>query len=335
MPQEMNAIDPAGPGGPEVLTLVRRPVPKPGAGELLIEVAAAGVNRPDVLQRRGVYPPPPGAPTIPGLEVAGIVAAVGAEVPEALVGQPVCALVAGGGYAEFCVAPVGQCLPVPAALTMVEAAAMPETLFTVWSNLFERAYAMEGESALVHGGTSGIGTMSIALGQLFGLKVIVTCGSDGKCARALELGAAAAINYRTQDFVAEVQQLTDGQGVNVVLDMVGGAYLPRNLECLAEDGRHVSIAVQGGISAEINIARIMGRRLTLTGSTLRPRSVAFKSLVADEIARSVWPFVEEGRLKPVVHATFPLAEVASAHAMMEAGDHIGKIVLVTGAEGGS
>ena len=331
----MNAIDPAGPGGPEVLTLVRRPVPKPGAGELLIEVAAAGVNRPDVLQRRGVYPPPPGAPTIPGLEVAGIVAAVGAEVPEALVGQPVCALVAGGGYAEYCVAPVGQCLPVSAALTMVEAAAMPETLFTVWSNLFERAYAMEGESALVHGGTSGIGTMAIALGQLFGLRVIVTCGSDGKCARALELGAAAAINYRTQDFVAEVQQLTDGQGVNVVLDMVGGAYLPRNLECLAEDGRHVSIAVQGGISAEINIARIMGRRLTLTGSTLRPRSVAFKSLVADEIARSVWPFVEEGRLKPVVHATFPLAEVASAHAMMEAGDHIGKIVLVTGAEGGS
>lgn len=329
MPQEMNAIDPAGPGGPEVLVLARRPVPQPGAGELLIEVAAAGVNRPDVLQRRGGYPPPPGAPSIPGLEVAGIVAAVGAEVPEALVGQPVCALAAGGGYAEYCVVPVGQCLPVPGALTMVEAAAMPETLFTVWSNLFERAYATEGESTLVHGGTSGIGTMAIALGQLFGLRVIVTCGSDEKCARALALGAAAAINYKSQDFVAEVQRLTEGKGVNVVLDMVGGAYLPRNLDCLAEDGRHVSIAVQGGISAEVNIVKIMGRRLTLTGSTLRPRPVAFKSLVADEIARSVWPFVQEGRLKPVIHATFPLAEAAAAHRLMETGDHVGKIVLET------
>ncbi len=327
LPQEMNAIDPAGPGGPEVLTLARRPVPRPGAGELLLEVAAAGVNRPDVLQRRGAYPPPPGAPPIPGLEVAGIVAAVGAEVPEALIGQPVCALLAGGGYAEYCVAPVGQCLPVPTALNMVEAAAMPETLFTVWSNLFERAYATEGETVLVHGGTSGIGTMAIALGQLFGLTIFVTCGSDEKCASALALGAAAAINYRTQDFVAEVQRLTEGRGVNVVLDMVGGAYLPRNMDCLAEDGRHVSIAVQGGVSAEINIVKIMGRRLTLTGSTLRPRSVAFKSLVADEIARSVWPFVSEGRLKPVIHSTFPLADAADAHRLMEAGDHVGKIVL--------
>ncbi len=326
----MNAIDPAGPGGPEVLVLARRPVPKPGAGELLIEVAAAGVNRPDVVQRRGLYPPPPGAPTIPGLEVAGIVAGVGAEVPEALVGQPVCALVAGGGYAEYCVAPVGQCLPVPGALSLVEAAAVPETLFTVWSNLFERAYATEGETALVHGGTSGIGTMAIALGQLFGLNVIVTCGSDEKCARALALGASAAINYRTQDYVVEVQRLTDGKGVNIVLDMVAGDYVPRNLDCLAEDGRHVTIAVQGGVSAEINFAKVMMRRLTLTGSTLRPRSTGFKTLVADEIARSVWPFVEEGRLKPVIHATFPLAEAAAAHAMMEAGDHVGKIVLTTG-----
>ena len=326
----MNAIDPAEPGGPEVLTLVRRPVPTPGAGELLIRVAAAGVNRPDVMQRRGLYPPPPGAPSVPGLEVAGIVAAVGADVPEALIGQPVCALVAGGGYAEHCVAPVGQCLPVPSALSMIEAAAIPETLFTVWSNLFERAYAMEGETVLVHGGTSGIGTMAIALGQLFGLRVIVTCGSDEKCARAVALGAAAAINYQAQDFVAEVQRLTEGKGVNVVLDMVGGDYLPRNLDCLAEDGRHVSIAVQGGLSAEVNIVRIMTRRLTLTGSTLRPRSTGFKSLVADEIARSVWPFVEEGRLKPVIHATFPLAEAAEAHRLMEAGDHVGKIVLTTG-----
>ena len=326
----MNAIDPAGPGGPEVLVLARRPVPKPGAGELLIEVAAAGVNRPDVVQRRGLYPPPPGAPSIPGLEVAGIVAGVGADVPEALVGQPVCALVAGGGYAEYCVAPVGQCLPVPGALSLVEAAAVPETLFTVWSNLFERAYATEGETALVHGGTSGIGTMAIALGQLFGLNVIVTCGSDEKCARALALGASAAINYRTQDYVVEVQRLTDGKGVNIVLDMVAGDYVPRNLDCLAEDGRHVTIAVQGGVSAEINFAKVMMRRLTLTGSTLRPRSTGFKTLVADEIARSVWPFVEEGRLKPVIHATFPLAEAAAAHAMMEAGDHVGKIVLTTG-----
>ena len=330
LPEEMNAIDPAGAGGPEVLTLVRRPVPKPGVGELLIAVAAAGVNRPDVMQRRGAYPPPPGAPSIPGLEVAGIVAAVGDEVPEALIGQPVCALVAGGGYAEHCVAPVGQCLPVPSTLSMVEAAAMPETLFTVWSNLFERAYATEGETVLVHGGTSGIGTMAIALGDLFGLRMIVTCGSDEKCARAVELGAAAAINYRTEDFVAEVKALTGGYGVNIVVDMVGGDYLPRNLDCLTEDGRHVSIAVQGGASAEINLVKIMSRRLTLTGSTLRPRSVAFKSLVADEIARSVWPFVQEGRLKPVLHSTFPLADAAGAHRLMESGEHVGKIVLVTG-----
>ncbi len=323
----MNAIDPAGPGGPEVLTIVRRPVPEPAAGELLIRVAAAGVNRPDVMQRRGLYPPPPGAPSIPGLEVAGIVAAVGAEVPEALIGQPVCALVAGGGYADYCVAPVGQCLPVPPALSMVEAAAMPETLFTVWSNLFERAYATDGEAVLVHGGTSGIGTMAIALGQLFGLEVIVTCGNDGKCAQAVALGAAHAINYRTQDFVAETKRLTDGRGANVVLDMVGGDYLPRNLDCLAEDGRHVSIAVQGGVSAEINIVKVMSRRLMLTGSTLRPRSAAFKSLVADEIARSVWPFVEEGRLKPVIDTVFPLADAAEAHRRMETGEHVGKIVL--------
>ena len=323
----MNAIDPAGPGGPDVLVPVRRPVPEPGAGEVLIRVAAAGVNRPDVVQRLGLYPPPAGAPTIPGLEVAGIVAAVGEEVPEALIGQPVCALVAGGGYAEHCVAPVGQCLPVPAALNMIEAGAMPETLFTVWSNLFERAYAMEGETVLVHGGTSGSGTMAIALGQLFGLRVIVTCGSDEKCARALEIGASAAINYKAQDFVAEVSRLTEGKGVNVVLDMVAGDYVSRNLDCLAEDGRHVTIAVQGGIKAEINMAKVMMRRLTLTGSTLRARPVAFKSLVADEIARSVWPFVQEGRLKPVIHTTFPLAEAAAAHRLMESGDHVGKIVL--------
>jgi putative PIG3 family NAD(P)H quinone oxidoreductase len=330
LPEEMNAIDPAEAGGPEVLQLVRRPVPVPGAGEVLIRVAAAGVNRPDILQRRGFYPPPPGAPSVPGLEVAGEIVAAGEGAQAELVGQPVCALVAGGGYAEYCVAPAGQCLPVPDALSMVEAAAMPETLFTVWTNVFERAFAREGEWVLVHGGTSGIGTMAIALGGLFGLNMIVTCGSDGKCRRAGQLGARHAINYRDQDFVAEVNRLTAGRGVDIVLDMVGGDYLPRNLDCLAEEGRHVSIAVQRGATAELIIPKLMQRRLTLTGSTLRPRPAAFKSLVADELAASVWPFVEQGRLKPIIHATFPLADAAEAHRMMEAGDHIGKIVLTVG-----
>jgi putative PIG3 family NAD(P)H quinone oxidoreductase len=327
LPDQMDAIDPDGDGGPEVLKLVRRPVPRPRPGEVLIRVAAAGVNRPDLLQRRGLYPPPPGAPSIPGLEVAGTVVATGEGVAAELGGQPVCALLAGGGYAEFALAPAGQCLPAPRALTMVEAAAMPETLFTVWTNLFERAYAAEGEIALVHGGTSGIGTMAIALADLFGLRIIVTCGSDAKCRRAEQLGAAHAINYRSRDFVAEVDRLTGGTGVHIVLDMVGGDYLQRNLDCLALDGRHVSIAVQGGATGEINIAKVMQRRLTLTGSTLRPRSAEFKSLVADELARAVWPHVEAGKLKPVIHATFPLAEAAAAHAMMEAGEHVGKIVL--------
>ena len=332
VPHEMNAIDPAEAGGPEVLQLVRRPVPSPKAGEVLIRVAAAGVNRPDVLQRRGAYPPPPGAPSIPGLEVAGEIVAMGEGegVGPELLGQPVCALVAGGGYAEYCLAPAGQCLTIPESLSMVEAAAMPETLFTVWTNLFERAFAREGEWVLVHGGTSGIGTMAIALANLFGLNMIVTCGSEEKCRRAEALGARHAINYRDLDFVAEVQRLTGGAGVAVVLDMVGGDYLPRNLQCLAEEGRHVSIAVQRGATAEIFIPAIMQRRLTLTGSTLRPRSVAFKSLVADELASSVWPFVEEGRLKPIIHATFPLASAADAHRLMESGDHVGKIVLEVG-----
>lgn len=324
----MIAIDPATPGGPEVLQPASRPVPQAGPGEVLIKVAAAGVNRPDVLQRRGMYPPPPGAPSVPGLEVAGEIVAVGEGIAADACGQGVCALVAGGGYAEYCVAPYGQCLPVPIALTMAEAAAMPETLFTVWTNLFERAYAVEGDTVLVHGGTSGIGTMAIALGKLFGLTVIVTCGSDDKCARACELGADHAINYATQDFVAEVQAITGGKGVQAVLDMVGGDYLPRNIQCLAEDGRNVTIAVQRGISAEVNIAMIMMRRLTLTGSTLRARSVSFKTLVAEEIRRVVWPHVEAGRLKPVIDTTFPLAEAAAAHAHMESGDHVGKIVLI-------
>jgi putative PIG3 family NAD(P)H quinone oxidoreductase len=323
----MNAIHPAGAGGPEVLALVQRPVPAPGPEEVLIRVAAAGVNRPDVLQRRGLYPPPPGASSIPGLEAAGIVAAVGEGVQTLEVGQPVCALLAGGAYAEYAVAPAGQCLPVPQTLSMVEGAAMPETLFTVWSNLFQRAYAREGETVLVHGGTSGIGTMAIALCRLFGLAIVVTCGSDEKCRRAEELGAVRAINYRSADFVEEVRGFTAGKGVEIVLDMVGGDYLPRNLQCLAEEGRHVSIAVQRGATAELNLAAVMMRRLTLTGSTLRARSVEFKSLLADEIARTVWPLAAEGRLRPVIHATFPLAQAAEAHRLMESGEHVGKIVL--------
>ena len=327
VPETMRAIDPEAPGGPEVLRLVARPTPRPGAGEVLIRVAAAGVNRPDILPRKGGYPPPPGAPSSPGLEVAGEVVALGNGVgPEAL-GQPVCALLAGGGYAEYAAAPWGQCLPVPEALSMIEAAAMPETLFTVWTNLFERAYATEGDWVLVHGGTSGIGTMAIALGGLFGLTVIVTAGSDAKCARAVELGAAHAINYRTEDFVARVKALTGGRGVAAVLDMVGGDYVPRNLQCLAEDGRHVSIAVQGGLMATVPIFDIMRRRLTLTGSTLRPRDVGFKTLVADELHRTVWPHVEAGRLRPVIDQVYPLGEAAAAHARMETGDHVGKIVL--------
>ncbi len=319
----MSAVIADGNGG---VALVERPVPEPGPGEVLIKVAAAGVNRPDVLQRRGMYPPPPGAPDILGLEVAGDVVATGDGAGH-LDGQRVCALVAGGGYADYCIAPAGTCLPVPRALSTTDAAAMPETLFTVWVNLFERGFAADGDWALVHGGTSGIGTMAIALGGLFGVKMIVTCGSDDKCARALKLGAVAAINYATQDFVEEVHRTTSRRGVDVVIDMVGGDYLPRNLACLAEDGRHVSIAVQRGATAEIPIFDIMRRRLTLTGSTLRPRPVEFKTMVADEIARTVWPYVEGGRLRPVIDSVFPLADVAQAHERMESGNHVGKIVL--------
>ena len=323
LPRSMQAVVADDAGG---LALVQRTVPAPGPGEVLVKVAAAGVNRPDVLQRRGMYPPPPGAPDILGLEFAGEVISAG-EGAEPLIGQQVCALVAGGGYAEYCAAPAGTCLPVPKSLSLAEAAAMPETLFTVWVNLFERGFAADGDWALVHGGTSGIGTMAIALGTLFGLKIIVTCGTDEKCARARELGAYAAINYREQDFVEEVHRVTSRAGVDVVIDMVGGDYVPRNLACLAEEGRHVSIAVQRGATAEIPIFDIMRRRLTLTGSTLRPRPVAFKTMVADEIARTVWPYVEGGRLKPVIDSVFPLAQVVQAHERMEKGEQVGKIVL--------
>lgn len=326
IPSTMQAVVAPQPDGAEELALVERPVPRPGRGEVLVRVAAAGVNRPDLLQRRGLYPPPPGAPDILGLEIGGEVVEAG-EGAEQLVGQHVCALVAGGGYAEYCVAPVGTCLNIPEVLSLVEAAAMPETLFTVWSNLFERGFAADGDAVLVHGGTSGIGTMAIALGNLFGLTVFVTCGSDEKCRRAEQLGAARALNYRTQDFVEEVKRATGGRGVEVVLDMVGGDYVLRNLACMADDGRHVSIAFQRGSRAEIALPTLMQRRLILTGSTLRPRSVEFKTMVAEEISKTVWPYVEGGRLKPVIDSTFPLSEAAKAHARMDAGDHVGKIVL--------
>ena len=330
IPDVMRVVEIAAPGGPEQLNLASRPTPKPGKGEVLVKVAAAGVNRPDVLQRMGVYPPPPGASDIPGLEISGRVVAAGQGATH-LIGSKQCALVAGGGYADYCLAPAGTCLPVPEVLRMTEAAAMPETLFTVWVNLFERGFAADGDTVLIHGGTSGIGTMAVKLGSLFGLDVIVTCGSDEKCVAAIELGAAHAINYKTNDFVDAVQRWTEEKGVAVVLDMVGGDYVPRNLACLAEDGRHVSIAFQRGPKAEVSIIDIMRRRLTLTGSTLRPRDLSFKTMVRDEILETVWPYVEGNRLKPAMDEAFPLEEAATAHKRMEAGDHVGKIVLVTGA----
>jgi putative PIG3 family NAD(P)H quinone oxidoreductase len=327
MAEKMQAIAISGPGGPEKLVEAHFPMPSPGPGAVLIEVAAAGVNRPDVLQRKGLYPPPPGASPLPGLEVAGRIVAVGDGVDAHAIGRRVCALVAGGGYADHVVTPFAQCLPLPPGLSFEEAAALPETLLTVWHNLFERAYVAEGDSALIHGGTSGIGTMAISLCRLFGIASIVTCGSDEKCQAAIDWGASHAINYRTTDFVEAAKALTGGTGVNAVLDMVGGDYLPRNLAALAEDGRHVSIAVLGGAKAQIFIPAIMTRRLTLTGSTLRPRPDSFKAALVEEIMRNVWPFVAEGALRPAMDMIFPLAQAARAHERMEAGDHVGKIVL--------
>jgi putative PIG3 family NAD(P)H quinone oxidoreductase len=329
MTDTMTAIDPAAPGGPEVLQPVERPVPQPGPGELLIRVEAAGVNRPDVMQRLGLYPPPTGAPSVPGLEVAGTV--VGGD--PARTGGAVCALVAGGGYAEYCVAPAAQCLAVPRGFSMVEAAALPETFFTVWTNLFGRGGAKAGDTVLVHGGTSGIGTTAILLGKLFDLEVFVTAGSADKCARALDVGAAHAIDYRARDFVEEVKRITAGRGVDIVLDMVGGDYLPRNLLCLAEEGCHVSIAVQRGAKAELPIWQVMAKRLTLTGATLRARDAAFKASVAAELRREVWPHLDAGTIRPVIDSTFPLAAAADAHRRMESGSHVGKIVLSVGGAG--
>lgn len=327
LPAVMQAIGIAEAGGPEVLRLEDRPVPQPGSAQVLIQVAYAGVNRPDVLQRLGHYPPPPGASDIPGLEVSGTVVAVGREADETLLGREVCALVTGGGYAQYCLARSEHCLPVPHGLSLAEAAALPETLFTVWHNVFERGWAKPGETLLVHGGTSGIGSMAIKLGKLFGLTVIVTCGSAAKCEAARALGADHAIAYRTEDFVEATRAITGGRGVNLVLDMVAGAYTQRNLACLADDGRLVTIAVLGGARAEIDMARLMVHRHTVTGSTLRGRSDTFKALLADEIAHHAWPLVEDGSLRPAMDRVFPLARAAEAHARMEAGEHIGKIVL--------
>lgn len=326
----MQAIEISQPGKPEVLRLVHRPDPVPAEGEVLIQVAASGVNRPDVLQRKGGYPPPAGASDLPGLEVAGTIldgdASALAQAGLA-VGDAVCALLSGGGYAERCVAPVGQCLPVPAGLSLVEAAALPETFFTVWSNVVDRAHLQAGETFLVQGGTSGIGVTAIQLAKARGATVIATAGSDEKCDACRRLGADHAINYRTQDFSAEALRLTGGRGVDVILDMVAGDYVAREVECLAEDGRLVIIAVQGGVKASFDASRVLRRRLHITGSTLRPRSTAFKAGIAEKLRHEVWPWLAAGRVKPVIHAVLPAAKAAEAHALMESNQHIGKIVL--------
>ena len=317
-------------GAPEMLRLAERPSPVAGVGELLIRVSASGVNRPDVLQRTGNYPVPPGASDIPGLEVAGLIVSGDAAAMAAgkfKVGDRVCALVSGGGYAELCVAPVGQCLSVPKGFSDVEAASLPETFFTVWSNVHERAHLANGETLLIQGGSSGIGVTAIQIAKAIGAKVIVTAGSDEKCAACIALGADHAINYKTSDFADEVKKLTAGKGVNVILDMVAGGYVAREIECMAEDGRLVIIAVQGGIKAEFNAGLVLRKRLTITGSTLRPRSLEFKTAIAKALKENVWPLLESGVIKPVIHSTFAAENAAHAHTLMESNQHIGKIVL--------
>ena len=324
----MRCIEISAPGRPEVLTPVERPDPAARDGELLIAVEAAGVNRPDILQRRGHYPPPPGASDIPGLEVAGTVAAIGPGVRSWQIGDRVCALVSGGGYATLCVAPAPQCLPIPAPLDFVAAAAIPEAFFTVWTNVFDRGRLARGETLLVHGGTSGIGTTAIQLGRVFGARVFATAGSASKCAACERLGAERAINYKTDDFVEVTKQITGGKGVDVIVDMVGGEYLPRNLEALAVDGRLVQISFLKGSHVELNLSPLMRKRLTLTGSTLRPRTPAEKGVIARALEEQVWPHVASGEVRPVIHATFPLRDAPLAHAELERGQHVGKIVLM-------
>jgi NADPH:quinone reductase len=330
MSVSMRAIEISQPGGPEVLRPFAPPRPEARPGELLIAVQASGVNRPDVLQRKGLYPMPPGVSDLPGLEIAGTVAGGAPEDLAAAgvqLGDAVCALVAGGGYAEFCVAPAGQCLPVPRGLDMVQAASLPETFFTVWQNVFAIAKLQPGETLLVQGGSSGIGVTAIQLAKALGSRVIVTAGTDEKCAACVALGADHAINYKSQDFAAEARRLTDGRGVNVVLDMVGGAYLGREVECLADDGRLALIATQGGNASQIDSGLVLRKRLAITGSTLRPRSVAYKTGLARELRATVWPLLEAGRIRPVIHQLFPAAQAAAAHALMESSTHVGKIVL--------
>ena len=326
----MRAIEITAPGGPEVLVPCERPLPEPRPGELLIAVQASGVNRPDVLQRKGLYPMPPGVSDLPGLEIAGTVSAGAAPDLAAAglrVGDAVCALVAGGGYAEYCVAPAGQCLPVPRGLNMVEAASLPETFFTVWQNVFAIADLKAGETLLVQGGSSGIGVTAIQLAKALGATVIVTAGSDDKCAACLAIGADHAINYRTQDFAAEVKRITGGKGANVVLDMVAGDYIGREIQCLADDGRLAIIATQGGNASAIDAGLVLRKRLSITGSTLRPRSIAYKTALAAELRAKAWPLIEAGTIKPVIHQVFPAAKAAEAHALMESSTHVGKIVL--------
>ncbi|OYQ32482.1 NAD(P)H-quinone oxidoreductase [Niveispirillum lacus] len=328
LPSQMRAVEITQPGGPEVLSLTTRPVPVPAAGEVLIQVAAAGVNRPDVVQRQGLYPPPPGASDLPGLEVSGTIVALGPGVTDWQVGDRVCALLGGGGYAEYATVAAGQVLPVPDGLDMVQAAALPETVFTVWTNVVERAALSAGDSFLVHGGTSGIGTIAIQVGKALGATVFATAGGVDKVRACRDLGADHAIDYKTQDFVAVVKEITGKRGVDVILDMVGGDYLPRNIECLAVDGRHVSIAFLRGPKVELNLAPVMLKRLTLTGSTLRARSSVQKAALAATVRDKVWPLVTAGKVRPVIATTFPLEQAADAHRLMESSAHIGKIMLV-------
>ena len=328
LPAVMRAVEIGAYGGPEVLKLSSRPLPEPVAGEVLIKVAAAGVNRPDLLQRQGHYPPPAGASDIPGLEVAGTIAKLGEKVSGWQAGDEVCALLAGGGYAEFCVVPALQCLPVPKGLSLAEAASLPETFFTVWSNVFERAAIQPGETLLVQGGTSGIGVAAIQMARAFGHRVFATAGSAEKCAACAALGAERAINYKTEDFVEVVKNSTGGKGVNVILDMVGGDYVSRELKALADDGRIVFIAYLGGSKATVDVGEILRRRLTITGSALRARPVGFKAQIANALRAKVWPLIESGKIKPVIHASFKLSEATKAHLLMESGAHIGKIVLI-------
>jgi NADPH2:quinone reductase len=327
IPKTMRAVEITRPGAPEVLKLGSRPVPQPKAGEVLIQVAAAGVNRPDVMQRTGHYPVPPGASDIPGLELAGSIVALGDGVKDWRVGDMATALVQGGGYAEYCAAPAPQCLPIPKGMSPVEAASLPETFFTVWSNVFDRAGLKPGESFLVQGGSSGIGVAAIQTVRAFGHPVYATAGSKEKCEACVKLGATRAINYKTEDFAEVIRQATGGKGVDVILDMVGGDYVERELKCLADDGRIAVIAFLGGTKATINLSEILRRRLTISGSGLRPRSVEFKGAIARNLREKVWPLIESGRIRAIVHKTFPLAEAAKAHELMESGAHIGKIVL--------